>query len=366
MTTHVRLVGLLLALVAATTTPAFAGQGWEIEAHGGVFTSTNPDRGTSGLPPVGPDIPLNGPLPTSITRQVPSWYFGDGAAILNEIIGIRSPARIAPLDPLLTSRIVDRQSGGSVGIRVDLGLTPRFGVEFAFDAARGHLALRQASKSLVAASAASFSPVWNVLLGFPSGSTQTVTSDATLDDKQGHQLVTSGSLLVNLLTKSAFTPYVTAGAGYIAAGDDAPSVTLAGNYSFTFPPTVILPAIPQAHINQTDTVKVQAVAKNTMTWVFGGGVKYALGDHWGVRGDLRDYVNRDVVRTVVSTTPSSVFGTPSGTLTFAFTQTAPLIVFSTSPLTVSTLSTTLNDLQTFKGRGIVNQVNASAGIYWRF
>lgn len=178
--------------------------------------------------------------------------------------------------------------------------------------------------------------------------------------------MTSGSLLVNLLTKSALTPYAAAGAGYIVAGDDAPSVTLAGNYSFTFPSTIIVPAIPQAHINQTDNVTVQAVTKNTMTGVFGGGVKYALGDRWGVRADLRDYVNRDVVRTVVSTTPTSVFGAPSGTLTFAFRQTAPLIVFSTSPLTVSTLSTTVNDFQTFKGRGVVNQVNASAGIYWRF
>jgi hypothetical protein len=266
---------------------------------------------------------------------------------------------------LITSRSVDRQSGGSAGVRVDLGLTPRFGVEFAFDAARGSLALRSTSKTLVAASEASFSPVWNTLLGFPTNNTQTVTSDATIDDKRGHQLITTGSLLVNLVTKSAFTPYVTVGAGYIAAGDDAPSVTLVGNYSFMLSPTVPLP-IPPAHINQTDTVKVQTMARNTMTAVFGGGVKYALGDHWGVRADLRDYVNRDVVRTVVSTTPTSVFGSPSGTVTFAFTQTAPLIVFSTSPSTFSTLSTSLNEVQTFKGRGIVNQLNATAGIFWRF
>jgi len=363
---NVRSAGFLSLVMVVTATHAFAGQGWEIEAHGGVLMSTSPDRGTSSLPPAGPDIPLNGPLSTSITRQVPSWYFGDGAAILNQILGPRSPVRMAPLDPLLTSRVVDRQSGGSAGVRADLGLTPRFGVEFAFDAARGSFALSSTSKTLVAASEATFSPVWNTLLSFPTGNNQTVTSDATLDDKRGHQLITTGSLLVNLLTKSAVTPYVTVGAGYIAAGNDAPSVTLAGNYSFTFPPAVVSPPIPQAHINQTDTVKVQVIAKNTMTAVFGGGVKYALGDRWGVRADLRDYVNRDVVRTVVSTTPASVLAAPSGTLTFAFTQTAPLIVFSTSPLTISTLSTSLNDVQTFKGRGIVNQVNATAGIYWKF
>jgi hypothetical protein len=363
---NVRAAGFFAAVLVVTATPAFAGQGWEIEAHGGVLMSANPDRGTSSLPPAGPNIPVNGLLPTSITRQVPSWYFGDGAAILNQILGPRSPVQMAPLDQLLTSRSVDRQSGGSAGVRVDLGLTPRFGLEFAFDAARGSLALRSTSKTLVAASESSFSPVWNTLLNLPTGNNQTVTSDATLDDKRGHQLITTGSLLVNLLTKSAITPYVTVGAGYIAAGDDAPSVTLVGNYNFIFPPTALGLPFPSAHINQTDTVKVQTIAKNTVTAVFGGGVKYALGERWGVRADLRDYVNRDVVRTVVSTTPTSVLAAPSGALTFSFTQTAPLIVFSTSPLTISTLSTTLNDVQTFEGHGIVNQVNVTAGIYWRF
>jgi hypothetical protein len=108
MKTDARSLGVFVVLVVVTATPAFAGQHWEIEAHGGVLTSTNPETGTSTLPPAGPDIPLNGPVATSITRQVPSWYFGDGAAILNEILGPRSPARIAPLDPLLESRTVDR------------------------------------------------------------------------------------------------------------------------------------------------------------------------------------------------------------------------------------------------------------------
>lgn len=363
---HVRSAGLFALLVVGTATHVFAGQKWEIEAHGGVLTSTNPSSGTSALPPIGPDIPLSGSVPTSITRQVPSWYLGDGAAILNQILGPRAPIQIAPLDPLIESRIVDRQTGGSLGFRVDRGLTRRFTAEFAFDAARGRFAIRPASRKLAAASEASFSPVWTTLLNLPTASLQSVTSDATFEDKRGHQLITTGSLLVNLLTRSDFTPYVAVGAGYIAAGDDAPSVTLVGNYSFIFPSLVIAPNIPQAHINQTDTVTVQAVPKNTMTWVFGGGVKYALGDRWGVRADVRDYVNRDTVRTVVSTAPASALGGPTGTLTFSFRQTAPLIVFSTSPLTISTLSTSLNDVQTFKGRGIVNQVHATAGIYWRF
>ena len=177
--------------------------------------------------------------------------------------------------------------------------------------------------------------------------------------------MTSGALLINLVSSATFTPYVAVGAGYIAARDGAPSITLVGNYDFTFAPVPIIP-IPPLHINETDTVTIHAVAKNSMTWVFGGGVKYALGEHWGVRADLRDHVNRDVVRTTVTTNPASVPSGSSGTLTFALSQNAPLLIFSSSPLALSTLSTALPEFRTFSGSGFVNQVNASAGVFWRF
>ena len=370
MRAPLRFVGFLSALIVATATHAFAGQGWEIEAHGGVLMSSNPTNGTAALPPAGPDIPLNAALPNSITRRVPSWYFGDGAAILNQIVGVRSPVKIAPLDPMIESRIVERQSASSFGVRVDVSMTPRFGVEFALDEAQGALTLRSSAKDVVNASQASFPAMWNLLLSQPSGASQVVTSDTTLDDKRGRQLVTSGALLINLVSSATFTPYVAVGAGYIAARDGAPSITLVGNYDFTFAPVSITPIpitpIPPFHVNETDTVTIQAVAQNSMTWVFGGGVKYALGDHWGVRADLRDHVNRDVVRTTVTTNPASAPRGSSGTLTFALSQNAPLLIFSSSPLALSTLSTALPEFRTFSGSGFVNQVNASAGVFWRF
>jgi hypothetical protein len=359
-----RIVGLFVALALAAGTDAFAGQSWEVEAHGGVLTSSNPSSGTASLPPIGPDIPLGGP--GSITRRVPSWYFGDGAAILNQIIGLRSSSRIVPLDPVLGSPLVERGSAGSFGFRVARTLSSRFGLELAFDSAEDPLTLRSASKQLVSSSAASFTPVWNALLTAPSAAAQVVTSAATFDDKRGRQLITTGSLLVNLLSSSTFVPYLAVGAGSIVAHGGAPSVTLVGNYSFVFPSFIVSPGIPQGHFDETDRVTIQAVTGSSLTWVVGGGVKYALGDRWGVRADLRDYVNRDALRTVVTTAPSSMPSASSGTLIFSFSQTAPFIVFSSSPLSLSTLSAPLTDVQTFKGHGIVNHVNAAAGIYWRF
>jgi hypothetical protein len=351
-------------VVMATAAPASAGQGWEIDVHGGVLTSTNPTNGTSALPPAGADIPL-GPLSTSFTRRVPSWYFGDGAAILNQILGVRSPVRIVPLDPILQSRVVERQSGASVGVRVDRSLTPRFGAEFALDQAQGALTLRSTATDLLTTAQAAFLTTWNMLLNAPAGGSQVVTADATLDDKRGRQVVTSGALLINLLSSTTFTPYVAVGAGYIAARGDSPSITVVGNYDFMFPPVQITP-FPRSHFNETDTVKIQAVAANSMTWVFGGGVKYAVGERWGVRADLRDHVNRDVIRTNLTAAPNTAVADPSGSLSFALSQTAPLLVFTSSPLALSTLSRSVTDFRTFTGKGIVNQVNASAGLFWRF
>jgi hypothetical protein len=350
-----RVLSFFVLLVLASATHVFAGQGWEIEAHGGVLTSGNPSSGTASLPPIGPDI-LVGVI--SVGRRVPSWYFGDGATMLNQIIGTRSPARIIPLDPVLESRIVERESGGSFGIRVARALSRRFAVEFAFDDGQGPLTLRAASRQVVSSSATSFTSVWNTLLSPPSNiGVPVVTSEVTFDDKRGRQLITTGSLLVNLLSSTTFTPYLAVGAGYIVARGGAPSVTMAGSYNFVF---------SQGHYDETDSVTIQAVEDNSLTWVFGGGGKYALGDHWGVRADVRDYVNRDAVRTVVFAKPSTAISGSLGTLPFAFSQMAPPILFSSSALGLSTLSEPLNDVQTFKGRGIVNQVNASVGIYWRF
>ena len=366
MRVRVRIVGLLVLslVIEASASRALAGQRWEVEAHGGALVSSNPTGGTSALPTPGPNIPLGG---TSITRRVPSWYFGDGAAILNQILGARSPVRIVPLDPILQSPVVERQSGVSFGVRVDRSLTPRFGLEFALDGSQNPLALRSTLQGAVAGSQASFLAMWNMLLNAPAGGAQVVTSDATLDDKRGHQIVTSGALLINLLSSRTFTTYVAAGAGYIAARGGAPAITVVGNYDFLFPPVPAnLPGLGQFHFSETDSVKIQSVVENSVTWLFGGGVKYALGDRWGVRADLRDYVNRNVIRTTVTTNPKDAPSGQSGGATFLFSANTPSIVFSGSALSLSTLSTDLNDFQTFKGHGTVNQVNMSAGVYWRF
>jgi hypothetical protein len=363
MTARIRIViGVLTLMIGvALSTQAYAGQDWEIEVHGGALISSNPTAGSTALPPPNPPVPFIPPN-TFILEPVPSWFFGDGATILSGAVPARLGAAIVPLDAVLKSRFVERGSGGSLGLRVDRSLSPRLTAEASIDWANGQLALLARSNEAIKASEASFLTTWNALLSVVPGLDEVVRSDADVTGKSGSQVVTTGTLLINIKPRRSLTPYVALGAGYIASSA-GPLLTLTGNYHFAFP--IGVPTTGLLQIEQTDTVTVQSTARNTVTWVVGGGLKYAVSDRWGVRVDVRDHINRDVIQTTVSAAPSSAStpGTFAITLGFGPGET---LVFSTNPDFRSTLSSTVTDFRTFKGSGIVNQVNASAGIFWRF
>jgi hypothetical protein len=365
------LVALMLpvALAMSPARPCGAGQDWDIEVHGGAMISSNPTSGTSALPPPGAVITFPPPPPgAAASRVVPSWYFGDGASLLNQAVA-RLGVAIVPLDPVLESRFVERRSGASVGVRVGRALGDRFAAEFAFDEGFGPLALTPRSISGIEASRLSFLSTWNGLLNGPAGRAQTVSSNATTDDKRGGQLVTTGALLINLHRSARVKPYVALGAGLIATRGGAPSAQLIGNYHFTFPavPPPIPTPPPALVIDQTDTVTIRTVVDTALTWVIGGGLKFAATKRWGVRLDVRDHLNRDPVRTTVAAAPATAPTTTAGTLTLFFSPSTPPLQFSTFSPSGSTLSgNPVVGFRTFGGTGIVNQVNVTAGLYWRF
>src|SRR6185369_259954 len=70
-------------MLAAATPRAFAGQAWEVEVHGGGLIATNPTQGTIAIPPPSASVPLSPLQPSFTIEPVPSWFFGDGAALLS-------------------------------------------------------------------------------------------------------------------------------------------------------------------------------------------------------------------------------------------------------------------------------------------
>jgi hypothetical protein len=352
-------------ILAAATPRAFAGQAWEVEVHGGGLIASNPTQGTIAMPSPSASVPLSPLQPNFTIEPVPSWFFGDGAVLVSGALLPRLGSGIVSLDPVLTSRFVERRPGGSVGIRFGRSLSRRFGAEFSLDRASGELAVLPQDIDRITASEASFLATWNAVLGLgPTIGGQTVDTDLTADEKRGSQLITTGTMLINVFSSATVHPYIAIGAGYIGARDHGPSVTLTGNYRFVFPVAPQIPNLVPIQVDQTDAVTIRSTAKNAVTGVVGGGLKYALSERWGVRVDVRDHINRDVVRTTVTAVPAAA-SSGAGTLTLGFAS-GQFLVFSTSRGVPSTLSASVHDFQTFTGTGIVNQVNASAGVFWRF
>jgi hypothetical protein len=112
---------------------------WEVEVHGGGAHESTPTDGTSSLPPAGEAFTTSSNMRS---RRASSWYFGDGARLINEInasFGGTAPGRITPLDPVLSQSGATRRSGGTFGFRVAYHMTSRLAADFTLDAAQGKL-----------------------------------------------------------------------------------------------------------------------------------------------------------------------------------------------------------------------------------
>ena len=372
---HGRLVVALVAAISLLGTSVASGQAaapqraWDVEFHAGGMLSTNPTNGTTALPAPGPAITT---FSGAATRRVSSWYFGDGAALLNQALAsIRVDGPLTSLDPVLESAFVRRRSGGSIGFRVERVLTPRLSAEFAVDDNFGSLALRGDSASGIEATRASFAPTWNRILNVPAtGGTQTVSSAATVSNRQGRQLLTTGTLLISLNTAGRARFFAALGPAVIVTHGPSPTVTLVGDYQFSLAGVTPPPPLPLVGFHETDTVTVRSSVKNALAGVLGGGLKLALSDRWGLRVEVRDYVNRSTASTLTDATPiPAALATPtSGVLsTVLMLSTNPALQFSTRSDVPSNLSgPIITGFKTFSGTGIESHLNVTAGLFYRF
>lgn len=343
---------------------------WEVEVHGGAATTSAGPGGTQRMPQPGAVIStpiiVNGQLQRVDTRIVPSWYFGDGAAFLNQGFPRPSSVSLTPLDPALRGPIVDPAGGGVFGLRIARKVTSRLAAEFSFDQNVTRVALSDDATQQIEASRASFASTWNTILGV-FAQDAAVTSVTTLTKEGGRQSVLAGTLLVDVGHAARIVPYAAVGAGLVRFTGDLPSAGLTGDYRFRIlvPPGFPFPS-PEFH--QTDVVTITSSARNTPAAVVGGGVRIALSPSAGIRVDVRDHLTRNTLSTVVDAKPTSASAGPGSTSSFVLLGSNPVLQISNnSTSTPSTLSDeTVTGFKTFEGSGIVNRVNLSVGLYWRF
>jgi hypothetical protein len=347
-------LGILLwaSPLAAQTSPK-----WEIEFHGGGNHAGNATDGNANLPAAGGSFTTVGGRPS---RRTSSWYFGDGARLLNDVnTALPASGQVTPLDPVLTSASASRESGGIFGARLVRAITSRFKVEISVDYSRSSLGINQEVARAIQETRATFITAWNALLATGPFSSPNVTSSATIGEDNGHQVFTLGALNINLTRARRFTPYATVGGGLLSNVGDAPSVILSGQYRFRLGNDMPM--------TERDTVTLRYSGPDQVpVGVFGGGFTYDLWSRSGVRVDVRVHLSPNRVKTILSTHPEVVNQTPSG---FIASDTTPSIQFSNTPALgfQSTLSgPDIAEFETFEGSGLNRHITMTAGWFWRF
>jgi hypothetical protein len=329
---------------------------WEIEFHvGGGPVSDLPDDGSVGLPAAGPPFTTVVGTPS---RRASSFFFGDGALLVNQVnaaLGL-APA-IAPLDPFLQRPLFERERGATFGFRLSRAVTRRFGVEFSLDHERGTLTLPPSVVAGIEATRASFVPAVSALIGSGPFEASTVTSVSSFEEKRVSRILTTGALTVNLMTSGRAIPYVTAGAGFAAHTGGTPRASLEGNYQFQI--------LGRSPVNERDSVALRTEIDEGVVGVFGGGLKLSVSRRWGLRFDLRAFVNEVSVETMLDARSSATSAAPAGA---AASLSEPSLQFSNSgSLGPSTLaSQSINGFRTFEGRGWQSRTTVSGGLFLRF
>lgn len=350
----------VFAAAAALCACAVAGsaqaqdRGWEIEGCAGLVAARTIGAGTWTIPPAGAGLVTS--TPTFPTRAVSTWFFGDGAALLNGVnadFGIAN--RISPLEtavPLPSASHV-----ATLGLRVRRRLSDRVHAEFSVDALARPDDKYDGVIAAVETVRASFVSGFNGLLATGPFSSADVSATGAALVAHRRDTALTGALNVRLGRWGAFAPYATGGAGVMIGSGGLPSATLEGHYRFS-----ILSQVP---IDERDRVAIHYTRGSSFVMVLGAGVRRDVSARWGWRADVRALFGPDTTRITIDAAPSNVRGVPTG---FIESFTNPAIQFSNDPSTgrQSTLSgPPIANFEAFKG-GSQSRTIVSIGVFARF
>jgi hypothetical protein len=341
---------------AAQDRPAAAQESrWDVEGYGGFVAARTASEGTRTLPAAG--APLVTTNPIFPTREVPSWFFGDGARLLNDLNKeFERAGRIVPLDggfvPLDSRRVA------AAGVRVRRRLNDRLSAEISVDAFTRPEDSDSGLVDAVESSRASFRTAFTDL--FATGPFSGVTVGATANAAtQTRRRETAATLALNARFPAwgSFVPYLTFGGGVLTGSGGLPSASLEGRYRFSILNEVV--------IDETDRVSVRYTRGASFVAVLGAGLQRGLSDRWGVRIDGRLLLGPDATRVAIDASPASVRTGPAG---FIESFTNPAIQFSNDPSTGrrSTLSApAVQGFEVFAG-SFQTRTLLTVGVFRRF
>lgn len=288
---------------------------------------------------------------------MPSWFFGDGALLLNDVLGeFDLSNRVTPLDGALTSQGIRNAGDILFGARVRRHLTPRYAAEVGFDVMATPVTMTDALLEAAEASRATFAAAMASLLSTGPFVNTSVAATRTEGGGSSREIALTGAVNMFFAPLGGFTPYAIAGGGVMLRAGSGPFVTLEGRYRFSINGTV--------PIDETDRAVIRHDQTPALAGVFGGGVRRDLSDRWGLSVEARVFVSRSTARLLIDASPSSVTGTPAG---FIESLTYPNLQFSNNASTgrQSTLSGGLDAFEAFSG-GTQARFRLMVGVFTKF
>jgi hypothetical protein len=343
-------------LMCATAASAAAQEPrWEIEGYGGIVAARTAGEGTRTLPAAGAPIVTSSPIFPS--REVPSWFFGDGATLLNGVNAeFGKPGRIAPLDgafaPLGSRRVA------SLGVRVRRRLTDRFAAEISVDAfTRPEDTVAGLQESIDSAGASFRTAFIDLLATGPFSGVIVDASGATASEARRRETAATLALNARFPPHVGLAPYLTFGGGILTGSGALPSASVAGRYIFSI--------LGEVAVNEADRVSLRYTRGAVFVAVLGAGLQREMSDRWGIRIDGRMLLGPDATRVVIDAAPSIARAGPSG---FIESFTSPAVQFSNDPSTGrrSTLSApALQGFEVFSG-GLQTRTLLTVGVCRRF
>jgi len=288
---------------------------WEVSFRGGLALGTSGPDASPTLPPAGQTFIMADSI--TPTRAVSSWFLGDGAALLNQVLLLRGAG--ARLDGLETnwpmaSRRTGPQVGGSIARHVSGGLW----LEFAADVGLDPLGFDGAARDAIEAARAGYEHALNALAGSAASVITGANITATADIANGGQRLLTSVVVHYRSTAPRMRPYLLAGIGFgTALGGDA-TARLTGTNRFTTP--------SQAAIEETDAIAIRYKPANGSFWILGGGMERDLSRKAAFRVEARLLLGTLSYTGYLDTAPAVATATPGGAI--VLNGTTPGIQFS--------------------------------------
>jgi outer membrane protein W len=333
---------------------------WEIEVHGSGFLKDDANGGVKRLPGHGETFATTTPNVNS--RLVSSFLFGDGNTLINQVLVGKGLNPIPSLDgAILNNRLtLERQSNIAVGFRLSRYMGRRLWLdwtnEYDIDYDHGSFEVNEREEADGFHSMQTWVTSLESLFGTCGQPCLGAAAARFLSThEKGHQVSSALTANFDLRSEGKFVPYVGVGGGLVISFAGTPRHEYFGHY-------VLL----NGTIQGSDHVRVNfQVPPVVPALIVAAGAKYKINARWGLRMEMRNYLESHSYKTIVQALPE--VNETGSTDVIVLSSGGTGVQFSgNQSLAPSSLSSSLPQFRTFKSTGLRYEGRISGGVYYRF